>query len=215
MSNAPLALSELTLNELQQQVTTMTKQVADTDIAQKSEKQRVIERSIADLERHGVPVPSQLESTLEELRTEVATANSSRDALASLRRELEQLLDQINVALPKVQRPERSRGLGSVPRGFVLDGTHYATDKWIDLLRTLTRVLATQHQDQFEQILSLRGRTRPPFSRDPDTLVRAELIPGTEIYLDAQKQPVEISRIALRLSQMFGYDGKFVILEPD
>jgi len=200
---------------LQRRVADMATQLARTDPAQQSEKQQAIERTIADLERHGVAVPAELGATLHELRLEIEAARTSREALANLRGEIEGLLEQINATLPRAPKPERSRGVGSVPRGFVLSGTHYPADKWIDLLRTLTRVLATEHPNEFEQVLSLHGRTRPSFSRDPSVLVRAELIPGTDIYLDAQKSPGEISRTAVRLSEIFGYNGRFVILEPD
>jgi hypothetical protein len=184
------------------------------DLQAKRVQLAAVERTIADLGRHAVPVPTQLTSLHKELRTATGSADTGKEALLRLRNSLSDLIKQVDMVLPPTSgraRPRREAAAGghsrkptAVPRGFTVDGVSHPVASWIDVLRELSRVLSVQHPDDFEQVLSLRGRVRPPFSRDPSVLVAPHEVPDTGIYLDANKSAAQISTLAYRLAEMFG-----------
>jgi hypothetical protein len=182
-------------------------------------KHEGVQRSVDELARLSVPVPESLTSLLSELRSELDQADEAEQALDYVRGALVSLVAEIDAALPReaVQpRTPRTRAPKSHPRGFVLNGTHYPAATWIDILRDLTALMAERHPDRVHELLSLRGRTRAYFSRDPSDLRRPELVRGTDIYMDAERYPDQIIDLCPEIVTLFGYNAQeFAILEPD
>jgi hypothetical protein len=178
-----------------------------------------VRRSVEDLARLGVPVPEALTALLGELHEELSLVDESRDALEYLRSALTDVLSDIDAALPDEPSKAitvRNRAPKSAPRGFILSGTEYAATKWIDVLREVTRIMGERHSDQVDRLLTLRGRTRAYFSRDQSELTRPELIPQTDIYLDAQRYPDQIIDLCPEIVKLFGYrSDEFAIVESD
>lgn len=196
------------------------------------EKRLVVERSISDLQRLGLPVPAELSALVEELRTSQACAAEAGETLLKARSTLADLLTVVNGALARIQltgraRPRGGDGTGSanrrrapasVPRGFVLDGTHYSPNRWTDLVRQLVHELVARHAGEGERLLGVtQGMSRPVFSRRREDLVRPEEVPGTEIYMDIfQRSPRDLTAIAFQIVRAFGYsEDRFAVLEPD
>src|SRR5438067_1997120 len=98
------------------------------------------------------------------------------------------------------------------PRGFILNGTHYPAQSWIDMLSDLSRLMIDRHPDRIERLF---GRAAV-FSTDPNSLRQPRLIPGTGIYLSRKQGRGAIIENALWLASQFGYSERdFAILEPD
>jgi hypothetical protein len=186
----------------------------------KREQVAGLDRAIGELERIGAPVPGELTALRDGLRCELARADEAKARLFYLQSSLTSLVKRLDVALP-IESTARGGGQSrrriTKPRGFVLDGTHYPVTKWIDLLRTLCRVLAERHGPEFERVLILgQGQLRPVFTRDPATLRRPEQVPGTDIYLKLDQNAESVADLAPKIAEVLGYrEDQFSILEPD
>jgi len=193
--------------------------ITDPGLSDARAKHDGVRRSVEELGRLNVPIPETLTTLLEELHAELRLADESRDTLEYLRNSLTDILSDLDIALPDEPSKTvivRNRAPKSAPRGFILGGTQYAATKWIDVLRELARMMAERHPDQVDRLLSLRGRTRAYFSRDQSDLIRPELIPATDIYLDAQRYPDQIVDLSADIVKLFGYSpNDFAILEAD
>jgi len=64
-----------------------------------------------------------------------------------------------------------------------------------------------------DRVLSLRGRVRPPFSRNAQDLVSPEIVPGTAIYLDANKNAQGLMDLAAKLTDLFGYNQAALVMD--
>ena len=177
-------------------------------------------------------VPAELSALAKEFRTSQVCAVEAGETLFKARSSLTDLLAVANAALARTQPGGRARSRAgddtgselrprapaSVPRGFVLDGTHYAASRWTDLVRQLVHELVARHAGAGERLLGVtQGRSRPIFSRRREDLVRPEDVPGTEIYMDIyQRSPRDLTAIALQVARTFGYsEDRFAVLEPD
>ena len=72
----------------------------------------------------------------------------------------------------------------SGPKIFVFDGKKYEVKFWKDMIPKVCSIMATRHKDRFEDILNLRGKKNPYFSKNDNDLTSPELIEGTDIYAE-------------------------------
>lgn len=196
------------------------------DLEATREKHAGVLRSTEELRRLGVDVPDTLVTLLDQLRTQLDTADEAYETLEYVRTALLTLGSQIEAVQPvRLRRGDRSEGQGSRgprepslrPRGFIVEGTHYPADNWTELICEVARVMEFRHPDEFDRVLTLHNnRGRPLFSRNPDELDRPLRIGETGIFLAGRLSSDGVTRLAIRLADFFGYgDGQFSVLEPD
>lgn len=90
-------------------------------------------------------------------------------------------------------------------------------ESWTELLREVTRVLATRHPDDFERVLEIQNnRGRPMFRRDPSNLERPLLVAGTDLHVWGHVGGARAPGLVARIARAFGYDStRFAVLESD
>jgi len=101
---------------------------------------------------------------------------------------------------------ERSDYTGTKPDFFVLDDEYCEVDTWRDLLKKIAKKIHDSNNN-FEKILSIKGRTRFYFSKGkPDKLVQPIKISGTSYYYEANLSANQIMKIVDRVLDKFDYD---------
>ena len=88
---------------------------------------------------------------------------------------------------------------------FVLNGTRYEVKSWKDMLIQICNILLATHRDKFKQVLSLKGRKRPYFARNPDELREPKMLNGTDIYIETNLSANGIVKRSRDVLSLFGY----------
>lgn len=88
---------------------------------------------------------------------------------------------------------------------FTFCGTTHAVKYWKDVLIGICLIMLDKHRDQFPQVLSLVGRKRPHFTRNPKKLIVAERIDETDIFVEINASANSIVRRARQIIILFGY----------
>lgn len=88
---------------------------------------------------------------------------------------------------------------------FELNGIKYEVDSWRDMLLKICDLMRTAHKDQFDKVLSLGGRKRPYFSKDPAELRSPKPVTGTDIYVETNYSANEIVKFSKDIISLFGY----------
>lgn len=97
-------------------------------------------------------------------------------------------------------------------KAFILAGSRYVVDTWIDLLKKLIDIMKLYHEDRSEAVLNLRGRKRPYFSKNPNDLRQPLIIKGTKIYFETNLNANSVVKISRDLIKLFGYDQKDLVI---
>ena len=106
---------------------------------------------------------------------------------------------------------------GKQVRGFTFLGTKYEVTSWRNILVNLCKIIHCSHRDRFWEVLNLRGRVKPYFSRNPidDDFKEHKQIIGTDIYVDVNLNADQVEQRAKRLITHFGYSEDDLSLEID
>ena len=75
------------------------------------------------------------------------------------------------------------------------------------MLIRLCEIVYSAHRNRFEEVLNLKGKTRPPFSRNANGLVYPAQINGADIFVETHGTAKIIVKRAENLIANFGYDG--------
>lgn len=70
------------------------------------------------------------------------------------------------------------------PKYFIFNGEMVEVKFWKDMIPKVCSIMATRHKDRFEDILNLRGKKNPYFSKNENDLTSPEIIEGTDIYAE-------------------------------
>ena len=73
------------------------------------------------------------------------------------------------------------------------------------MLIRLCEIVYSAHMNRFEDVLNLRGKSRPPFSRDDNDLVYPAQINGTNIFVETHGTANMVVTRAKILIAKFGY----------
>jgi len=96
---------------------------------------------------------------------------------------------------------------------FLFKGTRYEVRSWKDMLIQVCNIMLTTHRDRFEQVLNLRGRKRPYFTRNPNELRAPEKINGTDIYVEVNLSANSIVKLSIDILSLFGYTKEDLSIE--
>ena len=91
---------------------------------------------------------------------------------------------------------------------FTLMGKKHQVDSWKGMLLKICEIVALEHQDGFDRVLTMLGTNREYFSRNPYELLICEKIPGTEMYVDVNLSAVGVVVLSHRVLSLFGYKEK-------
>ena len=89
---------------------------------------------------------------------------------------------------------------------FVFNGNRYDVTSWKGMLIRLCAIVHSDHRDRFEEVLNLKGKSRPPFSRNDNELVYPAQINGTNIFVETHGSATMVVKRAKDLIVNFGYD---------
>jgi len=107
--------------------------------------------------------------------------------------------------------PESYTGKSVV--AFTFMGTRYPVRSWREMLIKMTELILSNHREQFDRVLNLKGRKRPYFSRDPNELRKPKRIDDTDIYVETDRSTKGIVRLSKKIIALFGYEENDVSFE--
>jgi len=73
------------------------------------------------------------------------------------------------------------------------------------MLVTIANFVASTHKDEFEKVLSLRGRKQPYFTKNSRELRSPKKINNTDIYVETHFSADMIVELSKRIIRLFGY----------
>ncbi|HEY9862607.1 MAG TPA: hypothetical protein V6D21_00345, partial [Candidatus Obscuribacterales bacterium] len=97
--------------------------------------------------------------------------------------------------------------------GFTFQGSKYKVRYWRELLITVCNLMKSNHEGEFEKVLTLKGRKRPLFSNDPSQLMQTEQIKGTDIYVEINLSSDQIMKNVKKIIALFGYPEDSISFE--
>ena len=95
---------------------------------------------------------------------------------------------------------------GKRPVAFTFNGSRYEVKSWRGMLIRLCDIVYSAHRNHFEEVLNLRGKSRPPFSRNDNDLVYPAQINGTNFFVETHGTANMVVRRAEDLIAYFGYN---------
>ena len=107
--------------------------------------------------------------------------------------------------LPKPSPSDSDSVTGKKPVAFTFNKNRYEVTSWRGMLIRLCEIVYSAHMNRFEDVLNLRGKSRPPFSRDDNDLVYPAQINGTNIFVETHGTANMVVRRAKILIVKFGY----------
>jgi hypothetical protein len=139
--------------------------------------------------------------------------------LASQTQRPETVLDMIKKQDPQA-RPGASQRYrkgfygytGKSILSFTFRGKKHEARSWKDMLIRLCNIFATP-EARFDRVLTLVGRNRPYFSRNPDELRQPENIEGTSIFAETNLSTGLIVKISKNMVSLFGHSGEDLVIE--
>ena len=103
------------------------------------------------------------------------------------------------------QKPSRSV-TGTKPEAFTFNGSRYEVTSWKEMLASLCERVHVVHRDRFEEVLDMKGKKKPYFSRNLGDLQTPAKINGTDIYVETNFNANQTIQIARNLIARFRYN---------
>ena len=91
----------------------------------------------------------------------------------------------------------------------------YSVKNWKDLLLTVCEIVYRYHKEDFSKVLSLKGRKRPHFSKNPNELREPKEIKGSGIYVETNLSANSIVRFSYDIISLFGYSERDLVIETN
>lgn len=95
---------------------------------------------------------------------------------------------------------------------FELNGARYDVDSWRNMLLKVCDIMRSNHGDRFADVLSLVGRKRPFFSRNPTDLRSPRLITDTNIYVETHHSANGAVRLSKSTISLFGHSEDDLVI---
>jgi hypothetical protein len=98
---------------------------------------------------------------------------------------------------------------------FTFGGQQYKAKFWKDMYSQICNMMAKEHGDRFEEILTLSGHKKFLFSKNPDDLSSPVKIEGTDIYAEVSFGAGHLIKLAKKVIALFGHlEGDLVADYP-
>lgn len=108
------------------------------------------------------------------------------------------------------QKPESADKNRAV---FTFKGQKYEARFWKDMYSQICSMMAKEHKDHFEDILTLSGRKNLLFSKNPGDLKAPAQIEGTDIYAEVSFGTGYLIKLAKKVIALFGYSEEDLIAD--
>ena len=103
--------------------------------------------------------------------------------------------------------------VGKSITAFALDGVRYPVKSWKDMLIKVCNLMHLKYPNDFDKVLTLVGRKRPYFSKNPNELRSPERIDDTQIYAETNLSANAIVGITKKVLALFGYSDNALKIE--
>lgn len=98
---------------------------------------------------------------------------------------------------------------------FIFDGEKHKIKFWKDMLPDVCAIMAKQHKDRFEDILTIKGDKHPYFSRNQGELGSPEPIEGTDIFVATNFAKGMLLKIARDVVTLFDHPEDIISFGED
>lgn len=98
---------------------------------------------------------------------------------------------------------------------FYFMNTRYQTETWKDLLIGIIDIVHSMHEDKFDNILNVTGRSRIYFSYNPSDIATPMKIGNTNIYVDTKLSAKNILKLCVDILYEFGYPINYFAIETE
>jgi predicted type IV restriction endonuclease len=115
----------------------------------------------------------------------------------------------------KIPSKKRKKYTGKSIISFMFLDKKYKAKSWREMLRKISNIMFKFHRDDFERVLTLKGRKRPYFTKNKNELRTPEKIKGTDIYVETNLSANSIVKIARDTISLFGYESKDLSIEAE
>ncbi len=106
-----------------------------------------------------------------------------------------------------------NRHTGKSVSSFWFNGSTYEVDSWRQLLLQLSNVIYSIHKDEFDKVLTIKGKKRPYYTRNKDELVSPLSIPGADVFVEGNVSANRSAQFCSQLIAVFGYSDDDLKLE--
>lgn len=96
---------------------------------------------------------------------------------------------------------------GKVITAFTFNKERHPTKSWKELMLIVYEEVRKSHSQDFDKVLSLKGRKRPYFTKNYDELRNPEKIKGTDIFVETNLSSNAIVKLCEEVLSLFGYKG--------
>lgn len=102
---------------------------------------------------------------------------------------------------------------GRTPASFAIFGQRSDVHTWKDILIGVAVAIHGRHAESFERVLSLKGRKRPYFARQAESLFSPAEIPGSPYYAETNLSANDIVRRCHQLLALFDHPVTALTIE--
>jgi predicted type IV restriction endonuclease len=99
------------------------------------------------------------------------------------------------------------------PKYYIFEGQKKEVKFWKDMLAEICGIMASRHEDRFEDIFTIRGDKNIYFSRNKDELKSPEPIEGTDVYVETAFGKEMLFKIAGKVVALFDYSEDSISYE--
>lgn len=103
--------------------------------------------------------------------------------------------------------------IGKSVTAFTLRNVRYEVRYWIDVLTKVTQLMYNLHTSNFNEVLQLRGRKRPYYTKNANELRNPQRIEGSDIFMETNLSSRSIVGICRNMITLFGYSEKELTIE--
>lgn len=178
-----------------------------------SQKQRIMEDAFPQARRHILepPFPSLPEALIKIVEKEgysVSIDEASRFVKKQGAKKQKTESPKITIPAQKPIRktPKSTAGFkGKKVSAFKFNNQTYEVRFWIDILCRISEILYQMHRSDFNQVLTLKGRKRPYYTKDESLLRIPQIIEGTNIFVETNLSSNSIVKLCHDAIGLFGY----------
>ena len=179
-----------------------------------SQKQRSMEDAFSEARRQVLepPFPSLPEaiiSIVEKDGYKVSIDEASRfvkkQGTKKQKPEPPMVVQPIHKTIRKTKQTITGSYAGKKVSSISFNNKTYEVRYWIDVLVKVSEILCQTHRQDFNQVLSLVGRKRPYFTKNPSLLRSAQPIEGSKIFVEANLSANNIVQLSNDAIALFGY----------
>lgn len=178
-----------------------------------SQKQRVMEDAFPQARRHILesPFPSLPEALIKIVEKDgysVSIDEASRFVKKQGSKKQKQETPKITKPAQKPKRKTQKLTTGFTFKkvsAFKFNHQTYEVRYWKNVLCRISEILYQTHRSDFNQVLTLKGRKRPYFTKDESLLREPKIIEGTDIYAETGLSANSIIKLCHDVIALFGY----------